>query len=78
MNKGEPFNRWWAFLVLCQRCHLHIQAKVRSDTPFIFEHSDWFKLYAAGWYAWKYENRILTKQEAIERMDELLKYERMA
>lgn len=29
--------------VLCQRCHLHIQAKVNMDQGYLYEHSEWMQ-----------------------------------
>ena len=43
--------QWFNLASLCQRCHLHIQAKVIIEQPYLFEHSDWFKPYVAGYYA---------------------------
>jgi hypothetical protein len=60
---------------LCQVCHLKIQGKVDPEIPFIFEHSDWLKPFVAGFYAKKYEGRLITREEAERRMDELLAYE---
>lgn len=45
---------------------------------YFLEHSDWFKPYAAGFYAKKYEGRDITREEAAARLDELLRYERIA
>jgi len=42
---------WWNLAALCQRCHLHIQGKVIMERPFMFEHSEWFKPFVAGYYA---------------------------
>lgn len=42
---------WWNLAALCQRCHLHIQSKVVIERPYMFEHTSWFKPYAAGYYA---------------------------
>ena len=56
--------RWFNLCALCQRCHLAIQGKVVMERAFIFEHSGWFKPYAAGWYALKYEGREITRAEA--------------
>jgi len=67
--------RWWNLAALCQRCHLTIQGRVVMHREFIREHTAWFKPYAAGFYAVKYEGRDITREEAIERMDELLAYE---
>ncbi len=48
----NPANcRWWNLVSLCQRCHLQIQHKVVLERPWLWEHSEWFKPYAAGWYA---------------------------
>jgi hypothetical protein len=48
----DPQNcAWWNIPALCQRCHLHIQSKVVMEQPYMFEHSEWFKPYAAGYYA---------------------------
>lgn len=75
---GDKANcRWWNLVALCQRCHLHIQAKVRMDQMWPLEHSEWFKPYAAGWYAWRYLGLELSREETVARMDELLRLERM-
>lgn len=42
---------WWNLAALCQRCHLVIQAKVVMERVWMFEHSEWFKPYVAGWVA---------------------------
>lgn len=68
--------RWWNLVSLCQRCHLTIQGKVIMNRVWPWEHSTWFKQFAAGWYAWVYEDREITREEADERMEELLAYER--
>lgn len=69
---------WWNLLPLCQICHLQIQAKVDPEQPWMFEHSDWFKPYVAGFYAKKYEGRNITREDAIIQMESLLAYERRA
>ena len=75
---GDKANdEWWNLLPLCQVCHLSIQGRVDPNIPYFLEHSDWLKPYIAGFYAWKYEGRTITRHEAIERMDELLEYELM-
>lgn len=75
-NKAN--DEWWNLLPLCQVCHLHIQGKVDPEQPWFFEHSEWLKPYVAGFYAAKYENRFITREEATERIQELLNYERRA
>jgi hypothetical protein len=36
---------------------------------------EWLKPFVAGFYAKKYEGRLITRDEAIRRLDELLAYE---
>lgn len=67
--------RWWNLTALCQRCHLTIQGRVLMDRVWPWEHTDWFKVHAAGFYAAAYEGRDITFEEAVERLDELLTYE---
>ena len=73
---GDKSNcAWWNLLALCQRCHLSVQGRVNPEQPYMFEHSEWLKPYVAGFYAWKYEGRSITREEAMARLDELLAYE---
>jgi len=69
----NPANcEWWNLVALCQRCHLHIQAKVVMSRIWMFEHSDWFKPYVAGYYA----NLMLwneTKEFITEYSDFIIK-----
>lgn len=75
MDGDKSNDAWWNTLALCQRCHLEIQGKLDPEMPFFLPHSEWIKPYIAGFYAKKYENRNITRQEAEERMTELLAYE---
>lgn len=76
---GDKRNcRWWNLAPLCQRCHLHIQTTVQMNQVFPFEHSEWFKPYAAGYYAFTYLGEDLSRRETELRLDELLALERMA
>jgi hypothetical protein len=68
---------WWNLLALCQRCHLRIQGHVNPQQPYMLEHSDWIKPYVAGFYAAKYEGKQLTREEVMQRLDELLAHERI-
>ena len=70
--------RWWNLASLCQRCHLRIQRTVVMPRVFPWEHSEWFKPYAAGWYAYAYLGEDITREEAIARQDALLSLERLA
>jgi 5-methylcytosine-specific restriction endonuclease McrA len=72
-NKAN--DAWWNLMALCQRCHLKVQGKVDPEIPYFLEHSEWAKPYIAGFYAHKYEGRMITREEAVARMDELLAYE---
>ena len=70
---GDKANsRWWNLAALCQKCHLAIQGKVVLEEPWSYEHSDWFKPYAAGWYAYSLLGEDLSRQETMARLDELL------
>ena len=53
LDMNPANNEWWNIVALCQRCHLHVQAKVVLEQIWAFEHSDWFKPYVAGYYASK-------------------------
>ena len=76
---GRKFDcRWWNLAALCQRCHLTIQGKVQMERVYPFEHSDWFKPYAAGWYAYAYQGREITRDEAEADLDSYLALERIA
>lgn len=76
---GDKSNdAWWNLLALCQSCHLKIQGRVDPETPWFLEHSEWLKPYVAGFYAKKYEGKDITREEAIERIDQLLAHERRA
>lgn len=68
--------RWWNLLALCQRCHLRIQGRVNPDQPYMVEHANWFKPYVAGFYAWKYEGKELTRVQAEADLERLLRWER--
>lgn len=67
--------RWWNLVSLCQRCHLVIQGKVYMDRPWVYEHSEWFKPYAAGYYAWRHLGEELNRAEVMARLEELLALE---
>lgn len=67
--------RWWNLAALCQRCHLEIQGRVRMEQVYPHEHSEWFKPYAAGYYAATYLGEDLDREETMARLDELLALE---
>lgn len=46
----------WNLAALCQRCHLHIQAKVKMEQIYFLDHSDWFKPHLAGYLEWMERN----------------------
>lgn len=76
---GDKSNcRWWNLLALCQRCHLSIQGRVNPEQPYMFEHSNWIKAYAAGFYAFKYMGMEMTREQVEKGMDDLLALERLA
>jgi hypothetical protein len=76
---GDKYDcRWWNLAALCQRCHLTIQGKVQMARVWPWEHSEWFKPYVAGYYAWAYLGEELSREEVEARLDELLALERAA
>ena len=64
--------RWWNLAALCQRCHLTIQGKVKMGQAYLYEHSEWFRPYVAGYYALTVLGEDLTRAEVDERLPELL------
>lgn len=68
-DKGN--DRWWNLLALCQVCHLQIQGKVIPERPWLFEHSEWFKPYVAGFYAWQHGVEY-SRAEVEPLIDQLL------
>lgn len=76
---GDKTNcRWWNLAALCQVCHLSVQGRVKMAQVYPFEHTEWFRPYAAGYYAWVYLREDLTRDEVDSRLDELLALERQA
>lgn len=74
---GDKSNSaWWNLVALCQVCHLQIQGKVKMNQIYMMEHSEWFREYVAGYYAYKYQDRYLTREEVLAEIDELLQLER--
>jgi hypothetical protein len=70
--------RWWNLAALCQRCHLQIQGKVQMERVWPWEHSDWFKPYVAGYYAFVYRGEDLDRETVEGRLTDLLALERAA
>lgn len=69
----DPSNcRWWNIPALCQRCHLAIQAKVIMERSWLLEHSDWFKPYVAGYYAWTVFGLETTRAQVEAKLQYLL------
>lgn len=58
--------RWWNLAALCQRCHLRMQRAVVMDRVYSYEHSEWFKPYAAGFYAFKYLRPMIGEAEYLD------------
>lgn len=69
LNKSNC--RWWNLAALCQRCHLHIQGKVVMERTWMFPHSQWFKPYVAGYYAFRY-GLPDDKTYVLAHLDELI------
>lgn len=75
LDEDKANCRWWNLVALCQRCHLRMQRAVVMDRTYHFEHSEWFKPYAAGFYAWKYLGEDLGREETLQRLPALLALE---
>lgn len=73
LNKSNC--EWWNLAALCQRCHLRIQGKVVLERPYMFEHTEWFKLYAAGYYA-NLNGWPTDREFVLSHVDQLLDYGR--
>lgn len=78
LNGRKHDLRWWNLIPCCQRCHLYLQRIVVMERVYPLEHDDYFKPYAAGWYAYAYHGENLTREETMDRLDELLALERLA
>jgi len=64
---GDKSNcRWWNLMALCNSCHLTIQALVIPERPWLFEHSEWMRPYAAGYYAFAFGGLEVSRAE-VER-----------
>ncbi len=73
---GDKGNcRWFNLVALCQRCHLEIQGRVRMDRRWLKPHSEWFKPYVAGYYAWTLLGEDLPREQVEARLEELLALE---
>jgi 5-methylcytosine-specific restriction endonuclease McrA len=70
---GDKANgAWWNLLALCQRCHLRVQARVIVERQWLLEHTEWFKPYAAGFYASYYGGVHPTREEVEADVDRFL------
>lgn len=70
---GDKGNcRWWNLAALCQRCHLAIQGKVKMPQTYLYPHSEWFRPYVAGYYAFALLGEDLSRAEVDARLPELL------
>jgi hypothetical protein len=52
-----------------------MQRAVVMDRPYHFEHSEWFRPYAAAFYGFKYLGEDLSREEVDARLPELLALE---
>lgn len=72
LNGVKEDLRWWNLVSLCQRCHLTIQGRVVMERPYYRPHSDWFRPFAAAYYAERFLGLELSRNEVEARLDELL------
>jgi hypothetical protein len=69
LDGDKSNNAWWNTPALDQRCHLHIQSKVVMARPWMLEHSEWFRPYAGGYFAWFYLGLDLSRAEVEANLD---------
>jgi 5-methylcytosine-specific restriction endonuclease McrA len=50
LDNNKSNTQDWNLACLCQRCHLHIQGKVKLEQFFMFEHTGWMKPHVEGYY----------------------------
>jgi 5-methylcytosine-specific restriction endonuclease McrA len=51
----------WNLAALCQKCHLHIQAKVDMYQVYMFAHSTWFIPHLEGFMQWRKSENTLRR-----------------
>lgn len=69
---GDKANAlWWNLLPLCNSCHLKFQARVIPEQEYMHEHSPWFRVYVAGYYAAQ-RGLAITRDEAEADVDRFL------
>jgi hypothetical protein len=56
-------NRWWNLMAMCNSCHLKVQSSVIPERAWLFEHSEWARVYVGGFYAWWFARREPTREE---------------
>ena len=78
LNGDKADNRWWNLAPLCQVCHLQVQGRVIMQRPWVWEHTEWFKPYVAGYYAARYLGLDLSREDVEARLEELLGLEQKA
>lgn len=71
LDMDKSNNAWWNLAALCQKCHLSIQAKVIMQRVWTFPHSEWFKIYVAGFYAF-HAGLPHDRESVSARVDELI------
>lgn len=78
MDPSHSGPEWWFNLLpLCARCHLSIQAKVDLNRPWVLaEHSEWFRVFAGGYFAWKYLGQTVSREEVEANLDWYVNIER--
>lgn len=73
LDMNPANNAWWNLPAICQRCHLHVQAKVIMERVWLYDHSEWFKPYCAGYYA-HLQELPEDKVYVLAHLEELLAY----
>lgn len=72
LNGNKADCRWHNLIAACQRCHLNVQRRVVMERPWPWPHNEWFKPYAAAFYASTLLGEELTREQTEARLEELL------
>lgn len=74
----DPANSsWWNLAALCAPCHLQIQHRVVLERPWVFlDHTEWFKPYVGGYYAHRYLDLAVTREQVEDLLPFFVAIER--
>lgn len=62
-------NRWWNRMALCNSCHLKIQSSVIPERVWLWEHSEWAKVYIGGFFAFHFKQLEIPREIVEQEVD---------